>query len=228
MSLGLHPIPAGWQDVQKCGGRTGETGGRVPGSLLWRSRKLVLEGPDELWTDYVMALAQRVPVRLSRSSRSRPLTVSEFPDDTTRIARREDPFGNVAGDHATRADDSAGSDAHARQDERSGADPDVGTDEDGLAILLFSAQRGVERMHRRQDLNGRSEEREVADTHLAHVEHDAVEVEEHSLAELDVGAVVAVEGRLHPDRLSALAEQLRAKGSAELLIGFPRGVQRLA
>jgi hypothetical protein len=41
-----------------------------------------------------------------------------------------------------------------------------------------------------------------------HVEDDAVEVEEHPFAQLDVRAVVAEERRLHPHRLAAPAEQL--------------------
>jgi hypothetical protein len=35
----------------------------------------------------------------------------------------------------------------------------------------------------RVDLNGGAEQREVSNSHLAHVEHDTVEVEEDQLAE---------------------------------------------
>ena len=48
----------------------------------------------------------------------------------------------------------------------------------------------------------------------AHVEHDAVEVEEHPFAELDVRAVVAEERRLHPDRVAAAGRTARAGSGA--------------
>jgi hypothetical protein len=66
------------------------------------------------------------------------------------------------------------------------------------------------------------------DAHPAHIEHHAVEVEKHALAELDVRAVVAVERRLHPDGVAALTEQRLQNPPALGLRGFRRGVQRLS
>ena len=121
-----------------------------------------------------------------------------------------------------------GPDPDARQDERRAADPYVRSDFDGLAVLLTSPQLGVHRVHGREDLHARPEERVVADPHVADVEHDAVEVEEHPLAELDVRPVVAEERRLHPDRVAASAEQLAQDGPARVGLAFARGVQGLA
>ena len=78
----------------------------------------------------------------------------------------------------------------------------------GLPNSCVRAQLGVHRMRGGVDLHGRAEQRVVADADLAHVEHDAVEVEEALAAEVDVRAVVAKERRLHPDIVAAGAEQL--------------------
>jgi hypothetical protein len=77
------------------------------------------------------------------------------------------------------------------------------------------------------DLHRRTEERKAADAHLADVQHDAVEVEEHPLAQLDVRAVVAEEGRLHPHRVPSRTEQFAQDSSPFLVLRFARGVQRL-
>ena len=47
-----------------------------------------------------------------------------------------------------------------------------------------------------------------ADRYLGHVEDHAVEVEEDVIADVDVAAVVAVEGRLQPQVSPAAAKQL--------------------
>lgn len=71
------------------------------------------------------------------------------------------------------------------------------------AGMSWVTQGGIERVRRGIDLDGGGEERVVADLDLAHVQHDAVEIEEHSLAEQDIGAAIADERRLHPGRVSA-------------------------
>ena len=73
----------------------------------------------------------------------------------------------------------------------------------GLANSCLRRKFGFDGMRGGVDLDGRTEQREVADAHRAHVEDDAVEVEEDALAEQDVRAVVAEEGRLHPDFTAA-------------------------
>src|SRR6185312_6497021 len=87
---------------------------------------------------------------------------------------------------------------------------------------------GIEWMHRRQYLNGWPEKSVVADCNPANVQHNAIEVEEHPLAKLDVGAVIAIEGRLHPDRLPAFSKKLRTKKPAYVLIPFAGSIQHLA
>jgi hypothetical protein len=63
-------------------------------------------------------------------------------------------------------------------------------------------------MERREDLNPRSKLTIIANGHLAYVENDAVEIEEHPLAKLNVSPVIAVKGWLHPDAVSSLSEDL--------------------
>jgi hypothetical protein len=78
-------------------------------------------------------------------------------------------------------------------------------------------------VRRRVGLHSQTEKREVADRHPADVEHDAVEVEEDSLAQQDVGALVAEE-RLHPDRAAPPAEQRGEDAAAGLAVGLAGGV----
>jgi hypothetical protein len=42
----------------------------------------------------------------------------------------------------------------------------------------------------------------------AHIQHDAIEIEEHPFAEIDVGIVIAGERRLQKDGIATRAEQL--------------------
>src|SRR3712207_8745990 len=65
-------------------------------------------------------------------------------------------------------------------------------------------------LFRSVDLHRWTEEGVVPDPHAADVEHDAVEVEEHPLAELDVRAVVAEERRLHPHRMNRKRTRLNS------------------
>src|SRR4051812_36520947 len=163
-----------------------------------------------------------------RRAHGRERLFGNLANDAAGIAGREDAVRHVARDDAAGADHGAVADAHARQDDRAAADPHVGPDVDRLAEFLAAAQLRVERVHRRIDLHRRPEQRKAADTHAAHVEDDAVEVEEDALAKLDVCAVVAEEGRLHPHRLAAAAEQLAQEAPPFVLLPFARGVQVLA
>jgi hypothetical protein len=78
------------------------------------------------------------------------------------------------------------------------------------------------------DLHRGTEQGEAADGDAADVEHHAVEVEEHALAQLDVVAVVAEERRLHPDAASAAGEQLEQDAAAFILRRVGAGVEGLA
>src|SRR5688500_14351521 len=83
-------------------------------------------------------------------------------------------------------------------------------------------------MHGRVDLHRRPEQGEVADAHRTDVEHDAVEIEEYPLAELDVRPVYAIERRLHPDRIAARAEQGAQDATTFGLLRLARGIELLA
>src|SRR5262245_53016201 len=83
-------------------------------------------------------------------------------------------------------------------------------------------------MHRRIELDGWAKQCEASDQDATDVEHDAVEVEEHALAKLDVRSVVAEEGRLHPDGVAAGGKELAQDASALALLCFGRCVQRVA
>ena len=66
----------------------------------------------------------------------------------------------------------------------------------------------IERVQRRQNLHAGTEERVVPDMYVAYIEHDAIEVEEYARTEMDVGAVVTVERRLHPYAVAASAKKI--------------------
>src|SRR5690606_34531747 len=95
--------------------------------------------------------------------------------------------------HGARADDGAVADAHARQDDGTAAGPDVVADVHGLGRLeARTAGRGLQRVGGRVDVHARAEQHVAADVHFRGVENHAVKVEKHSVAQVDVGAVVAV------------------------------------
>src|SRR5690606_4724476 len=164
------------------------------------------------------------PSRRARTQRS----TRNLADDAARVAGRENAVGKVGCDDAARADHGPRSDAHAGQDAGAAPDPSARADRYRLAELLAPAHLGIEGMRRGVDLHGRAEKREAADADMAHVQHDAIEIEEHALAELDVRAVVAIERRLHPHGLAACTEELAQQVAPLLLGGFRRGVQRPA
>src|SRR3954468_3989305 len=83
-------------------------------------------------------------------------------------------------------------------------------------------------MCRGVDLNGGAKQCEVPDAHGAHVEDHTIEVEEHALSKMDVRAVVAVEGRLHPPLAAAASEQLGQNAATLLLFALARAIECLA
>src|SRR5690606_27614649 len=134
----------------------------------------------------------------------------------------------AAGHHAAGADHGPVTDAHAGEDQRAAADPGILADLDRPAVFPAAALLRVQRMQRREDLHAGAEQREAADAHRADIEHHAVEVEEDALAEFDVGAVVAPEGRLHPDAVAAPAEQLAQDLPPRIGFRIGGGIQRAA
>jgi hypothetical protein len=130
--------------------------------------------------------------------------------------------------HTASADHRARADSDARQDDRAATHPDVRADGDRLAELLSASELRAEWMRRRVNLHCGAEQREIPNPHRTHVQHDAVEVEEHAFPQLDVRAVVTEERRLHPHRLAASAEKASQDASPLLLLGLAGGVQRLA
>src|SRR5690242_3218006 len=134
------------------------------------------------------------PVALDRSGRRRRpscATCHDLADHAAWVASREHSVRDVPGHDAARADDGTRADVDAGQDERSASHPDVRANRHRLSVLLPPALRCAERMQGRVDLRGGTEQRVVADPDAADVQHDAVEVEEDPLAQLDVRAIVA-------------------------------------
>ena len=80
----------------------------------------------------------------------------------------------------------------------------------------------------RQDLYARTEQSVVSDSYFANVQHYAVEVKEDPSSKIDVRAVVAIEGWLHPDGITAGAEQTRQQASSEFLLRLTCLIQGLA
>src|SRR5690606_620946 len=114
------------------------------------------------------------------------------------ISGRQHALWNIARHHAAGANDGAGANMHASQDQGATTHPDVRPDRDWFSVFLAPAQRRIERMQRRKDLHAWPKQRVIANANLAHVENGAIEVEKYACAQVDIGAVVAVERRLHP------------------------------
>lgn len=99
---------------------------------------------------------------------------------------------------------------------------------DPMSIGLPNSSRRpllcVERMERRVDLHRRPEEGVIANSDTAHVQHNAIEVEEHPLAEFDIRPVIAEEGRLHPHGVANLAEQLAQNATTSDCVSLARGI----
>ena len=117
---------------------------------------------------------------------------------------------------------------YAWQDNRAATDPDVSADLDRLAEFFAATLVGVHRMHRRVDLHGRAELGVVTDSHVTHIQNDAVEIEEHTFAQFDVDAVVAEKWRLHPNGFATFAKQIAQDATPLLLLPLASRIQRLA
>ena len=117
---------------------------------------------------------------------------------------------------------------YAWQDNRAATNPDVSADLDRLAEFFAATLFGIHRMHRRVDLHGRAEQGVVTDSHLTHIQNDAVEIEEHTFAQFDVDTVVAEKWRLHPNGFSTFAKQIAQDATPFLLLPLASRIQRLA
>ena len=80
------------------------------------------------------------------------------------------------------------------------------------------AHCSAQRVRCRIDLNGRPEQHARPDPHRRDIEHDAIEIEKHRIAERDVAPVVAVERRLDPDIAARRRDQLPDHAAALLLL----------
>lgn len=145
--------------------------------------------------------------------------------DATWIACRKYIARNISRHDAPSSNDGARTNGDARQNDGAASHPDVRADDDRLAVFLPSPGRGIQWMKWRVDLHRRSKESEIPDRDGADVEHDAIEVEEDALAEVNVLAVVAVEGRLHPDGVAAGAKKPAEDGAALVAIALASGIQ---
>src|SRR5687768_7312170 len=124
------------------------------------------------------------------------------------VADDDGAMRDVARDDASRADHGVVADRDAGEDDRAAADPHVVADTDrACALDPRTAQRGVERVRGRVELNPRPDLHVVANVDLGAVEEDAVVVDEQVAARADVEAVVAGEARHHGGAVADGAEQ---------------------
>src|SRR5712671_2054538 len=103
---------------------------------------------------------------------------------------------DVPRDHAAGPDHRAVTNRHAWQDNGATADPDVAADPHRTSEFEPAAPRfGIPGMVGGVDLRRGSDLGAIADRDLDHIEDDAIEIQEHPVAEADVVAVVAKERR---------------------------------
>lgn len=143
-----------------------------------------------------------------RSAAQPAILLADVADDAAWISRRKHIIRYVPGNNAAGSDHGARANAHTGKNERPTADPNIPADRDWLPELLAMTELGVEGVHRRQNLDTRTKEREIPNLNRADMEHDAVEIEKDAFTQFDVGTVVTEEGRLHPNTITALAEKL--------------------
>src|SRR5690606_10652369 len=149
----------------------------------------------------------------------------DLSNDATRVSRRERACGHITRHDASGADDAPRSDGHAGENDRAAADPHVGADRHRPPELTTASQLRIHRVRGRVDLHGRSDQGVASDDDGADVKDDAVEVEEHPLAQSDVQSVVAEERRLDPRRIAARAEQLGEDPTPQFRLILPRRIQ---
>ena len=114
---------------------------------------------------------------------------SRIPDDRF-------PGGDISGHHTPRSDHRAIADRHSGQDDRAAADPHVATDRHRPAQFeAVAAKLRIARMVRGIDLHGRADLSAIADRDGDDVQEHAVVIEENTVTETDVVAVVAEERR---------------------------------
>ena len=162
--------------------------------------------------------------RLAKPARS----VLDLANHTAWVPCGEHAVRNVARHHAAGSDDRARSDTYSGEDDRAAADPHVSADVNRLTEFFAAPLFGVQGMHWRVDLHRRAKQCVVTDAHVAHIQNHAIEIEEHTLAQLDVDAVVAKERRLHPHGVSTCAKQLTEDATPFLLLCLSGRIQRLA
>ena len=148
---------------------------------------------------------------------------------TARVADRDHAGGDIARDHAARADDHVVPNGHPGQDADTAADPDVAADRDRAggfppAVAGFR----VERVFRGVKAAVRRDHHIVAEGDGRGVENDKVVVGVKALADADIEAVVAVKMRLDPQSLARRAEQPTQQCDALIRRGGRQGVKGVA
>ena len=104
-------------------------------------------------------------------------------------------------DDAAGADHRAVADRDTGADDRSAANPAVGADGDGARMLAArAALEIIQRVMRRVDLYGGTDEGMVADADPSAVEEGAAGIDVDAVPEADAVAVVAMEGRTDDGR----------------------------
>src|SRR5579883_333148 len=142
-----------------------------------------------------------------------------------RIPHCQHARGNIPGHHTTCANHGTVANGDTGADDRSATDPHVRANHHGLAEFAGLAQFGIEGMCRGVDLHGRANQCASANAHFADVQHHTIEVEVDAFAEMNLGAVVAIEWRLKPDRIATGAEKCDKEQSAGCFVRLVCGVQ---
>src|SRR6478735_3260357 len=128
-------------------------------------------------------------------------------EDAAGVAGGDDVGGDGAGDDAAGADGGVGADADAGADDDAAAKPDVVAEGDGRGQLGSGAARGgVGGVVGGEKLDVGAALDVHADANGGAVEDDAAKVHEEAGAGADVGAVIAVKGRLDSDACADGAE----------------------
>ena len=112
-------------------------------------------------------------------------------DDAAGVAHHEGVSRDVLGDDGACADDGVLADGHAAQDDSSATDPYVVFNGDGCACFpVVGAVAGVERVGGGHELYVATDQYGGADADRADVQEDGTEVEEGTVTDVSVHAVV--------------------------------------
>src|SRR5574340_125524 len=147
--------------------------------------------------------------------------IIEVADDPAGVAGSESSGRDVLDHHAARTDHAAIADGHAGIDYHRTANPHIRPDFDRFAKFQPGpALKVIHGVGGGVDLHVGSEHGAAADLHSSDIQDHAVEIHENALAKKNIGAVIAVKGRLDARFLTECAEQFLQQLFSEIsLIG---------